>query len=59
MHVYTYLCMNDYMYESVFLELKSDIILMQLSIKISIFIKNEVRSILILLIKVHDKYFSH
>ena len=51
--------MYEYMYDSVFLELKSDIIFMQLSINISIFIKIEGRSFLILLIKVHDKYFSH
>ena len=51
--------MYEYMYDSVLLELKSDIIFMQLSINISIFIKNEVSSFLILLIKVHDKYFPH
>ena len=42
---------------SVFLELKSHIIFMQLSINISIFTENEVRYFLTSLIKLHGKYF--
>ena len=52
-----YVSMYEYMYDSVLLELKSDIIFMQLSINISIFIKNEVSSFLFCLLRYMTNIF--